>query len=84
MNLGIFSGNIGRDAKQGTAGANNTPYLSFPLGCTIGYGDNKRTLWLGVTMWGKRAEGKLIEHLGKGSKVLVQGEMDLEERQAVR
>ena len=78
MNQGIFSGNIGRDAKTGTAGQNNTPYLSFPLGVNIGYGENQRTLWVGCTMWGKRADGRLIEHLGKGSKVVVQGEIDLD------
>jgi len=78
MNLGIMSGNLGRDAKTGTAGAKNTTYLSFPMGVTLGYGENQRTLWVGCTLWGKRAEGKLIEHLGKGSKVVVQGEMDLD------
>ena len=49
MNLGTFSGNLGRDAKTGTAGQNNTPYLSFPLGVSVGFGDNKRTLWIGAT-----------------------------------
>ena len=73
-----MSGNLGRDAKTGTAGAKNTTYLSFPMGVTLGYGENQRTLWVGCTLWGKRAEGKLIEHLGKGSKVVVQGEMDLD------
>jgi single-strand DNA-binding protein len=78
MNLGCFSGNLGRDAKTGTAGQNNTPYLSFPLGVSVGFGDNKRTLWVGCTLWGKRAESKLINWLGKGAKVVVSGEIDLD------
>lgn len=79
MNLGTFSGNLGRDARTGTAGNKNTPYVSFPLGVSIGFGENTRTLWVGCTLWGKRAEGKLKEHLGKGSKVVVSGEVDLDE-----
>jgi len=78
LNLGTFSGNLGRDAKTGTAGQNNTPYLSFPLGVSVGFGDNKRTLWIGATLWGKRAEGKLINWLGKGAKVVISGEVDLD------
>lgn len=78
MNLGTFSGNLGRDAKIGTAGQNNTPFLSFPLGVNIGYGENQRTLWVGCTLWGKRAEGKLANYLGKGAKVVVQGDVDLD------
>jgi single-stranded DNA-binding protein len=29
-------------------------------------------------MWGKRSESKLFDHLGKGSKVTVHGEVDLD------
>ena len=78
MNNCTFAGNLGRDARTGTAGANNTPYLSFPLGVTIGRGDNQRTLWVGCTLWGKRAESKLVNYLGKGAKVVVSGEADLD------
>ena len=81
MNLGIFSGNLGRDARTGTAGNKNTPYASFPVGVTIGYGENKRTLWVGATIWGKRAEGGLIKYLGKGARVVIQGEVDLNQYQ---
>ena len=78
MNIATFSGGLGRDARTGTAGQNNTPYLSFPLGVTIGYGQNERTLWVGCTLWGKRAEGKLVDWLGKGAQVVVSGEVDLD------
>lgn len=78
MHLAIFSGGLGRDAERGTAGTNNTPYLKFPLGVTTGYGERKRTLWVLCTMWGKRSESKLFDHLGKGSKVTVHGEVDLD------
>ena len=78
MNLGTFSGNLGRDARTGTAGQKNTPYISFPLGVSIGFGEKERTLWVGCTIWGKRAEGKLSQYLGKGAKVVVSGELDLD------
>ena len=78
MNNAVFIGNLGRDAKTGTAGANNTPYLSFPIGIEVGYGEKKHTLWVGCTLFGKRAESKLVNWLGKGAKVAVQGEVDLD------
>ena len=78
MNNAVFIGNTGRDVKTGTAGANNTPFLSFPLGVEVGFGERKHTIWIGCTLYGKRAGGKLAQWLGKGSKVGVQGEIDLD------
>ena len=79
MNNAVFVGNLGRDRRVGTAGANNTPYMSFPIGVEVGYGEKKHTLWIGCTIFGKRAEGKLGNWLGKGAKVAVQGEIDLDQ-----
>ena len=78
MNLATFSGGLGRDAERGTAGNNNTPFLKFPLGTSIGYGERKRTLWILVTLWGRRSESKLFDLLGKGTKVVVSGDVDLD------
>jgi len=45
----------------------------------LGWGDNKRTLWIRCNLWGKRAEGRLVDHLAKGAQVVVSGEIDLRE-----
>lgn len=71
-----LAGNLGRDAEYKTT--QNSELCSFPVGVSIGYGDNKSTVWVDVTKWGKGAEG-LARILRKGSKVAVSGEMSLHE-----
>ncbi len=78
MNNFTATGRLGRDAEvrytqQGTAIA------SFPLAVDVGFGDNKRTLWLRCNIWGKRAEGGLIQYLIKGAQVAVSGEISTSE-----
>ena len=76
MNKVILIGNLGknpelRDVKE-------TKVATFTLATTSGYGDNKKTLWHNVTLWGKTAE-VAGEYLKKGSKVCVVGEINYRE-----
>lgn len=40
-----------------------------------GYGDNKGTMFIDCSLWGKQAEGGLIKFLKKGRLVYVEGEL---------
>ena len=79
---GVYSalGRIGRDAEvrqtqSGTASA------GFPVAVDVGFGDNKTTLWLDASIWGKRAESGLTQYLVKGQQVWVAGEIGTREYQ---
>jgi len=72
-----LAGNTGRDAEHKTT-QSGAEMCSFSVGVSTGYGENKATVWVDVTKWGKGAEG-LARILRKGSKVAVSGEMSLRE-----
>jgi len=80
MNKYIFSGNLGRDCKvQSTK--SGTTVCSFSVAVKSGYGDNAKTSWVNVALFGKLAESRLPDYLLKGQKVLVTGEASLNEYQ---
>jgi len=69
-----FIGNIGRDCdvretKSGTSVA------TFPMAVETGWGDNKVTSWIRCNLFGKRAEGGLIQYLVKGQQIAVSGSL---------
>ena len=73
MNNCTFTGNIVRDAElRYTQGG--MAIASFTLAVDRGYGEKKTTAFLGMTLFGKRAES-LVQHLTKGSKVGVVAEV---------
>lgn len=47
---------------------------SFRLASNVGFGDNKSTLWIDCTIWGKRAQ-TLNSMLPKGQQVFINGEL---------
>jgi single-strand DNA-binding protein len=59
---------IGRDAEL--KNANGKPFLSLSAAYDVGYGQNKKTQWLSLTMWGQQAE-KAAQHLTKGKQIVV-------------
>lgn len=56
--------------------------LSVTVANNIGYGDKQKTLWLRCSVFGKRAEGELVNFLKKGQSVFVSGELSQNEYQA--
>lgn len=80
MNLFVATANLGRDVEvRHTQGG--TAVATFPIAVTSGYGDNKKTTWVRCALFGKRAEGGLIQYLTKGTQVAVSGEISLNEFQ---
>ncbi|NOQ16430.1 MAG: single-stranded DNA-binding protein [Methyloprofundus sp.] len=80
-NVFSFTGAIGRDAEVRST-PNGQTVLSFTVANNIGFGDRQKTLWVRVTLWGKRAEGSLQNYLKKGQQVFVSGELSQNEYQA--
>ena len=79
MNLGIFTGNLGRDPDMRQH--NNDNVLGFPIGVQVGTREKPMTMWVDCAIWGKRAS-TLQQYLAKGSRVTVSGPVKLEEYQA--
>jgi single-strand DNA-binding protein len=47
--------------------------LTVTIANDVGFGDNKKTNFIRCTWFGKKAEGRLVEHLVKGRQVFVSG-----------
>ena len=78
MNLGIFTGHLGRDAEvRVTAAGKNV--LSFSLAVKTGWGEREKTMWVKCITFGRQAEGQLVDYLKKGTQVGVSGEISLNE-----
>lgn len=79
----VFSctGNVGRDAEQRYLPSGQA-VLNVTVGTSVGFGDKQQTIWLRCAVWGKRAEGQLVNFLKKGQQVFVSGELSQSEYQA--
>lgn len=73
MNVGTFSGYVGRDSEAKSL-PSGQKVLNFSVGVTIGFGDKKETLWVSCAMWGERGE-KLAQYIVKGVPVTVSGDV---------
>lgn len=71
---------IGRlaDAVELRYTASSKAVANITLAVDDGFGDNKKTLWIGVTLWGKTAE-IAAEHAVKGQKLGITGRLSQEE-----
>lgn len=74
MNIGIFSGHLGRDAELNTSSKDDV--LNFSLGVSVGNKEAPETMWVSCALWGKRAQS-LQKYLVKGIKVTVTGSLKL-------
>ena len=80
-NVFSFTGTIGRDAEVRYT-PSGIAILNVTVTNNIGFGDKQKTLWVRVTLFGKRAEGTLKDYLKKGQQVFVSGELTTNEYQA--
>jgi len=55
-----------------------TPLTEFRMAFDNGWGDNKKTCFVGVTVWGKQAEFVAL-HFKKGDGILVDGRLDFDQ-----
>jgi single-strand DNA-binding protein len=71
-----IAGNLGREPEMRYM-TDGTAVTGFNVAVSDGYGENKRTIWFRVSVWGKRAE-VANQYLTKGSKILVEGRLKVD------
>ena len=69
----VFVGRLGKDVDLRYS-PDGKAVASFPVAVDDGFGDNKKTIWLRVSVWEKQAES-CNQYLHKGSSVLVEGRL---------
>lgn len=72
-----IAGNIGKDASVRSTQAGDK-VASWSVAVEERAGQEKRTVWFDVSLWGKRGES-LAPYLTKGSKVAVSGDLSTRE-----
>lgn len=77
VNSCTFSGRVGRDSEVRYT-QNQKAITQFSMAVDVGWGDNKRTLWITCKGWGNRWE-KISPYITKGTKITVTGELDQRE-----
>ena len=75
MNKAFVSGNLAKDPEIRYTQSGKA-VCTFSIGVNSGWGDNKRTDWLNIVVWGKAAEA-CGNNLIKGRKVLVEGRIQV-------
>lgn len=66
-------GYLGRDPEMRFT-PTGTAVTSFSIAASTGFGDNKRTIWFKVSVWGNQAE-PCNKYLKKGQQAVVIGEL---------
>ena len=72
-----IAGGVTRDAELRRT-QNGDAVLSFSVAVSEGFGDQKRTIYFDVSLWGKRGE-KLAPYLTKATRVAVSGDLSTRE-----
>ena len=75
----VIGGNIGKDATTRST-QQGDKVTGFSVAVEERVGQDKRTIWFDVSIWGNRGE-KLAQYLTKGSKVTVAGDLSTREHE---
>lgn len=78
MNVVVLAGHMTRDPELMRVGSENTPLCKFGLAVSRKYKDKEEVCFVDCEMWGTRAE-TLSHFLRKGSPIIVQGELRLDQ-----
>ena len=76
MNKLLVNGNIVRDMEVKDTG--KCLVGTFTIANNVGYGEEQKTNFINCVLFGDRVES-LVEYLVKGCKVLVEGELAIEQ-----
>lgn len=72
-------GRLGQDPKLAyTGGPEAKAYLKMSVASNTGFGDKKKTSWIELVMWGKRAES-ISKFLKRGSRIFFSGTLEINE-----
>ena len=72
-----FVGKLGKDSER--KATQNGQMLKFSVAENVGWGERKTTNWWNCTLFGKQAEGSLMDYLTKGASVFIVGEVSFSE-----
>lgn len=81
MNKLILTGRLTKDPELRYTPGKGTAVTNFSMAVDDGFGDNKKTYFFNVVVWGKSAE-TVAQYTSKGSKVLVNGKLTNRDYQA--
>lgn len=76
MNKIIFNGNLGKDSELIFAAGTGKAVLKWSVAVKKGYKKDDGVNWFNCVMFGERGE-KLAQYLVKGTKVIVEGSLQL-------
>ena len=76
MNKVLVNGNIVRDMEVKDTG--KCLVGNFTIANNVGYGEDQKTNFVNCVLFGDRVES-LVEYLVKGCKVLIEGELAIEQ-----
>lgn len=77
MNLGIFTGRLGRDSELNKMSSGDS-VANFSIAVDVGTREHPKTMWVECALFGQRAD-KLQQYLTKGLKVTVSGRVTLDQ-----
>jgi len=76
MNNCNFEGRLAKDAELKEVSGYKV--CNFAIGTNVGFGDNKKTMWVDCAIWGKQGES-VVKYLVKGQQIFVNGELSTKE-----
>ena len=81
MNKITISGNVAKDVELRMTAGKGTPVATTSVAVNDGYGENKKTYFVNVVVWGKQAEF-FANNVLKGQKVWVNGKLTIRDYEA--
>ena len=81
MNRIIISGRVVKDPELRMTAGKGTPVATTSIAVNDGYGENKKTYFIPIVVWGKQGES-FANNVVKGQKVWVNGKLVINEYEA--
>ena len=81
MNRIIISGRVVKDPELRMTAGKGTPVATTSIAVNDGYGENKKTYFVNIVVWGKQAEF-FANNVVKGQKVWVNGKLVIRDYEA--
>lgn len=75
MNLVVLRGRLTKDPELKFTSGKGTAIANFTMAVDKGFGDNKKTAFIPIVVWGKSAEA-VANYTKKGSMILVRGSIE--------
>ena len=81
MNKIVISGRVVKDPELRMTAGKGTPVATTSIAVNDGYGENKKTYFVNIVVWGKQAEF-FANNVLKGQKVWVNGKLVIRDYEA--